>query len=235
MISFLDDYKSRKYSDCNIIRSIFRDMLQSETFITDKSGVKLLELPMISFHADENYIFGKPNEDYIKRELEWYKSGSLSVKTFPGGAPKIWEQVADNDGKINSNYGHLVWSVYNGEQYNNVLAELNTNRDSRRATMIYTRPSIWSDYNWNGRSDFICTNAVGYLIRNNKLHAHVQMRSNDCIFGYRNDYAWQKFILDELASDLEIESGDIIWSATSFHIYERHFKLIEEHYVNKLG
>jgi thymidylate synthase len=72
----------------------------------------------------------------------------------------------------------------------------------------------------------MCTNAVQYAIRNNKLHAIVQMRSNDVVFGYRNDYAWQSYVLDLLCKDLNIERGDIHWNAGSLHVYERHFYLV---------
>jgi thymidylate synthase len=87
-----------------------------------------------------------------------------------------------------------------------------------------------TDYNKDGMSDFMCTNAVGYLIRNNRLHAHVSMRSNDLWAGYRNDRAWQKYILDKLASDLDIESGDIYWNVTSLHLYEKDFYLADHFY-----
>ena len=120
----------------------------------------------------------------------------------------------------------MIFSDENGKQYRNVLNELKQNPFSRRATMIYTRPSIWSDYNKDGMSDFICTNAVGYLIRDGKLHAHVMMRSNDVVFGYKNDYYWQEYVLKKLAKDLNVEVGTIMWNCTSLHVYERHFNLI---------
>jgi thymidylate synthase len=85
-----------------------------------------------------------------------------------------------------------------------------------------------TEYNLNGMSDFICTNAVQYLIRDNMLHAIVQMRSNDVVFGYRNDSAWQEYVLNKLANDLGIAAGGITWQVGSLHVYERHFKYIEE-------
>ncbi len=92
--------------------------------------------------------------------------------------------------------------------------------------MIYTRPQMWYDYNERGRSDFMCTNAVQYLVRNNKVHAIVQMRSNDAIFGYKNDRAWQQHVLNEVANEIDYPAGDIIWNAGSLHVYERHFHLV---------
>lgn len=209
------------------IRNKFIELLANEEFVTDKSGVKTIEIIGSSFIADSPVIFGQPNNDYINRELAWYESKSLNVNDIPGGPPAIWKQVATPEGLINSNYGFLIWSKENGDQYQNVLNELRRNPNSRRAVMVYQRPSIWAEYNKDGMSDFICTNAVGYLIRDNKLHAHVTMRSNDAYFGYRNDYAWQKNVLDKLAADLNIETGTIYWTATSLHVYERHFNLLE--------
>ena len=152
---------------------------------------------------------------------------SLNVNDIPGGPPAIWKQVADGDGFINSNYGNLIWSADNYLQYDHVLAELKLNPGSRRAVMVYNRPSIWYEFDKNGRSDFICTNAVGYLIRDNKLIANVQMRSNDGFFGFRNDRRWQLEVQQQLARDLGVEVGSLTWNAMSLHFYERHFHFIK--------
>jgi len=93
--------------------------------------------------------------------------------------------------------------------------------------MIYTRPTMWYDYNFNGMSDFMCTNAVQYMIRDGELIAIVQMRSNDVVFGYRNDYAWQKHVIDKLAAELNIIGTKIIWHVGSLHVYERHFDKVK--------
>ena len=76
-------------------------------------------------------------------------------------------------------------------------------------------------------SDFICTNAVQYLIRNGKLDVVVQMRSNDVVFGYRNDFAWQEHIANMVCTELGIKLGDIHWNVGSMHVYERHFRFID--------
>tara|TARA_R100000234_G_scaffold116781_1_gene94265 strand:+ start:129 stop:848 length:720 start_codon:yes stop_codon:yes gene_type:complete len=203
-------------------------------YVTDKSGCKMLEVINAAFIADKDYIFREPNQDYIERELEWYKSKSLNVDDIPGETPKIWKDVSDENGVINSNYGYLIWSADNICQYENVRIELGENPESRRATMIYTRPTIWLDAFKNGMSDFICTNNVQYFIRDNKLVTSVYMRSNDAVFGYNNDLAWQKHVRDKLIDDLEIdtynryEPGPIFWNVGSFHVYERHFQHVEK-------
>jgi thymidylate synthase len=219
---------------CKDIRSEFLRLLGEGKFVKDKSGTDLIEIVGASFIADEDFIFGAVNDDYVKREIAWYESYSLNVNDIPPPVPKIWLQVATPGGRINSNYGYLTGSLENGNQYGNCLLQLLTDASSRRAIMIYTRPSIQVEYNKDGMSDFICTNAVQYLIRDGKLHAFVSMRSNDAIFGFRNDLQWQKYILDKLVKDYNlcvnsnhVTTGDIYWNATSLHVYARHFPLVK--------
>jgi thymidylate synthase len=210
------------------IRDYFTQELKSQRFVTDKTGVKTIEMIGATFEANEPTIFGELNEDYIDRELEWYKSMSLYVEDIPGKTPAIWQQVADRGGKINSNYGWAIWHKDNGLQYARVLNELSFAPNSRRAVMIYTRPSMWEDYNRDGMSDFMCTNAVQYMIRDEQLVAIVQMRSNDVVFGYRNDYAWQRYVADHLSEDLNLtREPKIIWHVGNLHVYERHFDKVK--------
>ena len=218
------------------VRHEFAEMLLAGEFGQDKSGGLTLEMVGATFVADDETLFGKVNHDYVAREIAWYESTSRNVNDIPGETPIIWQQVADDSGVINSNYGWCIFTKENGEQYANVLAELTNNGEStRRGQMIYTRPSMWKDYNENGRSDFICTDSVQYFIRRGELIAHVRMRSNDAWAGYRNDFAWQKHVRDRLLLDLnragkKVEVGRIIWTAGSLHIYDRQFYLVY-HYI----
>jgi len=215
------------------IRAYFISALQNEEYVEDKTGVKTLDLVGASFLADAPAIFGTPNKEYISREIEWYKTQSLNVEDIPGETPAIWKSISSASGKINSNYGYLIGSEENFNQYQKVLRQLLSDRQSRRAVMIYQRPSMHEDFCVDGMSDFICTNAVQYLIRGNKVNAVVQMRSNDVIFGYRNDYAWQLHVLQNLVADInrlgnaDYTVGDIIWQVGSLHVYERHFKFVK--------
>lgn len=208
-------------------RDALIDKYVREDFVIDKSGCKMVEVIGQSFVADETTIFGTLNFDYAHRELEWYLGMSLNINDIPGEIPKIWKRVATPEGWINSNYGWCVFSAENFHQYNHAVNELRSNPYSRRASVIYTRPSMHEDYNRDGMSDFICTHAVDYHIRNGALYATVHMRSNDAVFGYKNDRFWQKFILEAMAANLNVKAGDIYWCASSLHVYERHFHLIE--------
>ena len=224
------------------IKHYFIDALANEQFVTDRTGQKTIEMIGASFMADKPAIFGTPNEDYIEKELAWYNSQICNVNAISDKVPEAWKMAANDYGQINSNYGNIIYSDKYHHQFGRVLDELLTNIDGRRATMIYTRPSIWEEYNEEGKNDFICTNAVTYYIRDNYLQSVVQMRSNDVVFGYKNDYAWQLYVLEQLTKEYnscylanaadadyrrEMEVGDIIWQVQNLHVYERHFDLVK--------
>jgi len=215
------------------IRKMFKEAYKNKEFTTDRTGAKTIEILGATFIADEDFIVRKPAYEYVERELEWYKSQSLFVEDIPGKTPAIWEQISSKEGKINSNYGYCIFSNENGNQYKNTLRELKNNPDSRRATMIYNRPSMHYDYNKDGMNDFMCTYSNGFWIRNNKLISHYIMRSNDAVFGYNNDMLWAKWVQEKLVQDLketypDLEAGDLIWTSANLHVYERHFKFLEE-------
>ena len=224
----------------NDIKGYFINKLRIEDFVMDRSGQKTIELIGAAFFADKPAIFGEPNKSYIEIEKEWYESQSTNVnwitETYNRNVPEAWKLAANNFGQINSNYGYLIYSDKYHNQYGRVLDELLENPDGRRASMIYTRPSIWEEYNEDGKNDFICTNSVTYYIRDNCLQSVVQMRSNDVVFGYKNDYAWQLYVLEQMAKDYnecthegapELKVGDIIWQVQNLHVYERHFHLVK--------
>lgn len=215
------------------IRREFVFLLQRHDFVADKSGCRMLEIVPADFVADESSIFGLVSEDYVRREIAWYESQSLNVNDIPGGAPEAWRRAADADGFINSNYGHRIWSDECHRQYEHVLGELRSNPSSRRASMIYTSPDMWRLCSLNGRSDFICTHAHTFHVRNGALNVVVVMRSNDVVFGYKNDRAWAVHVQGKLAADLGLPRGKLYWHADSLHVYERHFFLVD--WFDKMG
>lgn len=212
------------------LRQEFAELLAAGRFVTDKTGCKMIEVAPAAFLADEESIFGAVNRDYVRREIEWYDSMSLSVDDIPGGAPEAWRRCAGEGGLINSNYGWMIGSAENFSQYASVLAELRRNPQSRRACMIYTRPSMQVDYCAGGRSDFCCTWGHTYHVRHDRLQVVVNMRSNDGWAGYRNDYAWARHVQERLALDLGVPAGPVHWRADSLHFYEAQFYLVH-HYA----
>lgn len=212
--------------------------------IISRNGTEIVELVGESFKANEDTIFGELKTSYIEKEIKWYESQSLHVQDIEGATPEIWKMVSSNNGEINSNYGFIIFNEKNNYQYNKVLNELLNNLNSRRAVMIYTNPYMHEQYKRDDMNDFVCTNTVQYLYNpnNNSLDVIVNMRSNDVYFGYRNDFAWQKYVLNKLVNqyneqnlphdEFYIRPGDIYWQVGSLHLYSRHFYILDK-IINK--
>ena len=210
--------------------------MQTVTDIRDQFAQKFLDQEFVgntieiigaTFLVDQPVIFGEINDEWSKRELKWYESISLNVNDIEGNIPKIWKDVATPDGYINSNYGWCIWSEENGKQYENVLEKLRQDRNSRQGQMVYTRPSIHTEWNEGGKHDFICTAYNQMLIRDHMLHSHYVMRSNDSIFGFKGDAYWANEVQRRMSKDLGIGIGDLIWTSSSQHIYDRHYYLVD--------
>lgn len=207
------------------------------------NGQKTIEIQGAHFIADKPYIVREPNYEYFHRELEWYDSQSLFVEDIPHDdehpIPKIWKNVSDDSGKINSNYGWCVYSDENYNQYQYCLNKLVEDNFTREAVMIYNRPSMVKEAFESNMRDFMCTFAVqcflNYIEDENvfKLNYHVYMRSNDAVFGFNNDILWHRVVQERLVDDLNekldttVIAGDVVWTAGSLHVYERHFKYLE--------
>lgn len=220
------------------VKQLLVEKYKNGDFRVTKGGVKTIELQGIQFVADKDYILREPNYDYAKREIEWYESQSLNVYDIKGTVPAIWKQVADVNGEINSNYGWMIFSKDNGSQYQNCLWNLLNDTSTRQAVMIYNRPEMQQDWNKNHKHDFCCTFAVQYFLNEVdentfELCTFVLMRSNDAVFGYDNDVIWQNYVRDKLSTDISEQTGyniickDVVWYASSLHVYERHFKFLE--------
>lgn len=215
------------------------DKVKASDFLIDKSGVKIVELlaPRIEIPMSENeegfidFESKKAPRKYCAKEHDWYTSKDLSINQVSD--VQIWNQVADSNKEINSNYGYLVYSKGNFAQFSHALETLKKHKDSRQAIVIYTRPSIQLEHNDLGGADFICTIDQHFFIRNNKLMCVTDMRSNDCIFGTFNDIPWFASVYQDMYKQLketypELEYGSLVFIPHSFHCYERHFELLEK-------
>lgn len=216
------------------------------------------ELLHTVFLADKNYIVRKPKEPYQTNELEWFISQSRKVedlKSFAGFIPKIWNDIADIEGIINSNYGWCCLSKENGSQFYNAMKHLEKDKNSRRAIMIYNRPSMHNDwsigrtygtntrkiitqnYHWHYltskeykelRGDFMCCQNNHFIIRDNKLIMTVHMRSLDAVYGYNADYIWFDWIFDKAVQYLKKTYEDL--ERGDMVIYADSVHVYEMHY-----
>lgn len=176
------------------------------------------------------------NLKYAKEELLWYLRADRYDTSIEKHA-SMWAKIKQIDGGYNSNYGQYIFrnrqNPYNGNpmgtQFEYVLKELLMDPDSRRASIVLLKDT----HLYSENSDIVCTYAINFRIRKNTLHMTVMMRSNDLIFGTTNDAFcfWgigQLLYWCLVAERPTLKMGTYTHFANSLHIYERHFKMVEQ-------
>lgn len=214
-----------------------------------------------SWIADSDSMIGERNEDWVRREIDWFNSGSDSLEDMEAPVPALFEACAGTDGKVNSAYGHILFSrdtdVLRQEHlrvsgvpslYERALGAFKREGlATRHAVVIVSDRDIHALSILNGRNDFICTNALNFMVDDrNRLHIVAQMRSMDAVFGYRADYSMWDNLMDRLVDDLNrlmvnsqiegfkdpfepvplVQRGNITFQVANLHVYPRHHELL---------
>ena len=167
-----------------------------------------------------NFEARKLSLKYIKAELRWYLHGDptdLSIARYA----KLWETIADHSGKVNSNYGHYI---FRRAQFEWIISELRSDPDSRRASMVILQPEHLVPNN----KDVPCTYGMNLRIREGKLNCSVHMRSQDAIWGLGNDLPFFSVVQELAATLLLVPMGNLHLAVDSFHVYEKHFDMINQ-------
>lgn len=211
----------------------------AEAPIDERTGNRVLY--SVDWLATQDSMIGKVNPDWVRRELDWFFLGSDKLSDMEGPVPALFQACAGIDGKVNSAYGYVLFGQ--GDRlpkpptlYERVFrAFMNEGEGTRHAVAIISDRDIHELCHYNGRNDFICTNALNFMIdADSRLHIIAQMRSMDAVFGYRADYSMWDALMDYLLQELQdhlnphIVRGDITFQVANLHVYPRHFELLAD-------
>ena len=111
-----------------------------------------------------------------------------------------------------------------GERLNGMLdlmvEELRADASSRRA-------AIYLGHNADLPDHRPCTQSVQFMIRKNRFHCFVNMRSWDAILGLPNDIAIWTVVGQAMAAMLGTQVGWLHFRAASLHIYLKHLEWVD--------
>lgn len=223
------DFDTAFYHASSILQS-------NQTPAVTTRGSKVKEIINASITVDDSRMcvltnqYRKLSLTYLQDEFDWYLSGDLSTKDI-GEKASMWKKIADEDGNVNSNYGYFAFyqdvpakSCKN--QFEWVVNSLTEDINTRQAMINFNQV----DHKYDGNKDFVCTQTMQFFIRDNRLHAVVNMRSCDLIYGAGYDIPFfaflQQQVLRYVASTHQgITLGKLIHNSGSLHIYSRHFTM----------
>lgn len=177
----------------------------------------------LPYIPERNYSIG-----YMLGELLWVMDGRNDVDWISTYSP-FWLNVTDDGSTSSSAPGYRIFKKHpridNGShvQYDRILQELKNDRDSRRAILYFTQPTD----HFASKLDIGCVTNSQLMIRNDRLHQIVNMRSSDLILGLPYDFGIFTVLQELIALDLGVELGEVIWHSNSEHIYERNFEVAE--------
>lgn len=218
--------------------------------IDPRTGNKVLY--SASWVADKPSMIGQVNKDWVRRELDWFNKASDSLDDMEGPVPTLFQQCAGEDNRVNSAYGYILYSNdpdvldlgdldldYIPSLYSRALdALLKEGLATRHAVVIISDRDVHAMSRYNGRNDFICTNALNFMVdAKNRLHIIAQMRSMDAVFGYRADYSMWDDLMKRLIKDINknnseywgvVTRGDITFQVANLHVYPRHLEMLSE-------
>lgn len=193
-------------------------------------GMKVVEVENFMYNLPPyvrftNFSSRNMNLSYLKREFLWYLRGDQFDLSICDHA-QIWKNIVTPQGLINSNYGHYIFNLGG---FDWVVEELSQDKDSRRASITILNRSHLVP----GNKDVPCTYSLNFRIRDNELNMTVHMRSQDAIFGMTNDAACFSLIHEMMYVTMretypELQYGIYTHVVDSFHVYERHFGMMEK-------
>ena len=211
--------------------------------------------PIVTKDTDRNEII----RSYTQKEMELYNSGTNSVEVFCE-ASKFWAKLANPDSTVNSAYGHLIWKKESCgsrfEMYKETVigqfedgesglfvvdsAKMRTpwdwakqcllsDKDTRQTILRFSLP----EHQWVGNKDQVCTLHGNFLIRDDKLHLSMVMRSNDMMLGLVYDLPWFCSLMDKMIEELKLTypnltKGFYTHTVHSIHIYERDLEKVRK-------
>lgn len=201
----------------SIYRHICDDIIVNSTKVNNTR-----ELTNYSFtltNLDNNVInIRNISQSYMCAELLWYALARNDVKfinTFAG----LWGRISDDGVTSYSAYGDIVYKRHCFDQFEKIIELLKTDKNSRRAVINFNVPNI----NMIETKDEICTIALQFYVRDNKLYCTGIMRSNDIWYGLPYDVIFFTELQKLMAKRLNVEVGSYTHFVISLHAYDRNY------------
>ena len=162
----------------------------------------------------------------LLREVLWYLSGENHIRNLRQYT-KIWDAWADEDGNLETAYGHYwrhfpsaekdkdgKWVVTEIDQIQYVIDEIKRNPNSRR--LIVT---AWEPGNAIKSKLPPCHYTFAFNVADGKLNCHLSQRSGDIALGIPFNLAAYSILTQIIAQETNLELGEFAHTIVDAHIY----------------
>lgn len=154
---------------------------------------------------------------YAIGELIWYNSRNRNAKSISTFS-KFWNNIAESDGTVNSNYGYCIHDKFNFDQWDMVKNVIKNDSGTRQAIIHIKEARNIID---NPTKDLNCTISLQFILRNNKLDMITTMRSNDVWLGLPYDVFNFTCMQIQMSMELNVDIGKYYHNVGSLHLYKK--------------
>lgn len=121
---------------------------------------------------------------------------------------------------------HAPYGARAGAQVAQAIERLKQDPDTRKAYIALWDPAqdMWTMDTRNHP----CVTSIQFMIRDNRLNMHLEMRANDAWHGFPYDIFMFAQLQLAMANVLQIEAGVYYHHATSFHLYDEHLDRVDD-------
>jgi len=176
----------------------------------------------------------------IINEMIWFLNGDTNTKWLKEHGVSIWDEWATEDGDLGPIYGKqwTAWPTQDGKTINQidyVVNTLKTNPNSRRILFHGWNVEYLPDESVspqenasNGKMALPpCHLLYQFYVANNKLSAHLYIRSSDLLLGNPYNLAGVSFLTHMLAQQCDLGVGEVVVTMGDAHIYLNHIEQVK--------
>ena len=212
-----------------LLRGVFETLLSEEKLITASrgdfkevfGGCLHLTNPLARLSRSES----KGKIYSALGEFLWYLSKENRLDFIDYYVPGRFQEESDDQVTVRSGYGERLQAWRGLNQLHNVVQLLQQHRTSRRATIqLFDATDIAERF-----ASIPCTCTLQFLVRDDRLHMFVSMRSNDAYLGLPHDIFSFTMLQEMIARAIGVELGEYKHCAGSLHLYQTHFEAAEQY------
>jgi thymidylate synthase len=210
------DDGSSAYTKSVICKQIQFDNSEVPILTTKKVAWKTAIHELLWFYVKRTSDVSYLRENNVKIWEEWTREDDSIGRAYGYQLGKL---IYDGNGQIRGGKGNYILQEFNmfTNQVHRLIYELKNNPASRRHVI-----SLWNIDDLYDMSLYPCVWHNQWLVKENKLHLIVGIRSNDLALG--NPFnIFQYYVLQRMIAQVTgYELGTLTFNINDLHIYERH-------------
>ena len=207
-------------------------ILSEGTVKEDRTGTGTISVfgHQMRFNLEEGFPLLTTKKLHLKSiiyELLWFLNGDTNVKYLHDHGVSIWNEWADEDGRLGHIYGYQwrSWPKPDGtslDQISQVVHDIKHSPNSRRLIV-----SAWNAGDIENMALPPCHALFQFYVANGKLSCQLYQRSADTFLGVPFNIASYALLTMMMAQVCGLKPGEFVHTLGDTHIYLNHIEQVK--------